>query len=91
MATTTKKTAMDCVKLARDPKRPHLKDFIRYVCDDFEELHGDRLVNDDRGLVGGFGTIGGKSVLVLGHNKGATVEENMEANFGMANPDGYRK
>ena len=84
-------TAMDKVKLARDPKRPHLKDFIRYVCDDFEELHGDRLVNDDRGLVGGFGTIGGKSVLVLGHNKGATVEENMEANFGMANPDGYRK
>ena len=91
MATTTKKTAMDCVKLARDPQRPHLKDFIQYVCDDFEELHGDRLVNDDRGLVGGFGTIDGRSVLVLGHNKGATVEENMESNFGMANPDGYRK
>ena len=86
-----KKTAMDCVKLARDPMRPHLKDFIKYVCDDFEELHGDRLVNDDRGLVGGFGTIDGRSVLVLGHNKGATVEENMAANFGMANPDGYRK
>lgn len=91
MATTTKKTAMDCVKLARDPQRPHLKDFIQYVCDDFEELHGDRLVNDDRGLVGGFGMIDGRSVLVLGHNKGATVEENMESNFGMANPDGYRK
>ena len=59
MATTTKKTAMDCVKLARDPQRPHLKDFIQCVCDDFEELHGDRLVNDDRGLVGGFGTIDG--------------------------------
>ena len=84
-------TAIEKVKLARDPKRPHLKDFIREICSDFEELHGDRLVNDDRGLVGGFGTIGGKSVLVLGHNKGATVEENMESNFGMANPDGYRK
>ncbi len=86
-----KKTAMDCVKLARDPKRPHLKDFIQLICEDFEELHGDRLVSDDRGLIGGFATIGGEKVLVLGHNKGATVEENMSANFGMANPDGYRK
>ena len=105
-----KKTAMDCVKLARDPKRPHLFDFIKYLCSDFEELHGDRLVNDDRGLIGGFATIedevvvGSRSrtkegknsahqykVLILGHHKGATVEENMEANFGMANPDGYRK
>ena len=86
-----KKTAMDCVKLARDPARPHIGDFIKYVCSDFEELHGDRLVNDDRALVGGFGTIGGEKVLVLGHHKGANVEENMSANFGMANPDGYRK
>ena len=86
-----KKTAMDCVKLARDPKRPHLFDFIKHLCSDFEELHGDRLVNDDRGLIGGFGPIGKEKVLILGHHKGATVEENMEANFGMANPDGYRK
>ena len=90
-----KKTAMDCVKLARDPKRPHIGDFIKYVCSDFEELHGDRLVNDDRGIVAGFGTIkDGKkdfNVLVIGHHKGETVEENMDANFGMANPDGYRK
>ena len=85
------KTAMDCVKLARDPKRPHLKDFISLICSDFEELHGDRLVNDDRGLIGGFATIDDEKVLVLGHHKGATVEENMEANFGMVNPDGYRK
>ena len=114
--------AFDKVKIARDPKRPHLKDFIKYICSDFEELHGDRLVNDDRGLIGGFATIeddgvrgvekrcrcrmDGKNsslhlgstptpnqykVLILGHHKGATVEENMEANFGMANPDGYRK
>ncbi len=84
-------TAMDKVMIARDPKRPHLKDFIALLCEDFEELHGDRLVNDDRGLVGGFATMGGEKCLVLGHNKGATVEENMESNFGMANPDGYRK
>ena len=84
-------TAIEKVKLARDPKRPHIKDFISLVCSDFEELHGDRLVKDDRGLIGGFATIDGVKCLVLGHNKGATVEENMEANFGMANPDGYRK
>lgn len=86
-----KKTAMDCVRLARDPGRPHLKDFISLAFSDFVELHGDRLVNDDRGLVGGFATIDGERVMLLGHNKGSTVEENMEANFGMANPDGYRK
>ena len=86
-----KKTAMDCVKLARDPKRPHLFDFIKHICSDFEELHGDRLVGDDRGLIGGFATIDKERVLVLGHRKGATIEENVEANFGMANPDGYRK
>ena len=117
MSKVLPKSAIDRVKLARDPKRPHLFDFIKYLCSDFEELHGDRLVNDDRGLIGGFGTIEdvekgcrcrkeGKNsalhldstatpnqykVLILGHHKGATVEENMEANFGMANPDGYRK
>ena len=90
-AAARKVCAMDRVKLARDAKRPHLNDFIKLICDDFEELHGDRLVNDDRGLVGGFGSIGGRNVLILGHNKGASVEENMSSNFGMANPDGYRK
>ena len=98
-------TAWDKVKLARDAGRPHIWDFIENCCDDFEELHGDRLVNDDAGLVAGFGTIAstGRSgapepqpkesfkVLILGHHKGATVEENMTANFGMVNPDGYRK
>ena len=91
MAVKKKVTAMDRVKLARDPKRPHLMDFLKYIASDFEELHGDRLVNDDRGLIAGFATIGGAKCLVLGHHKGATVEENVEANFGMANPDGYRK
>jgi acetyl-CoA carboxylase carboxyl transferase subunit alpha len=86
-----KKTAMDNVKLARDPKRPHMLDFLAHLADDFEELHGDRLVSDDRGLITGFATIGGVKCLVMGHHKGATVEENLEANFGMANPDGYRK
>ena len=93
MATKKKSaaTAWDRVKLARDAKRPHLKDFIALITDDFEELHGDRLVNDDRALIGGFATVDGVKMLILGHHKGATVEENMEANFGMVNPDGYRK
>ena len=106
MAKEKKVAAYDRVKLARDAKRPHIFDFIKALCSDFEELHGDRLVNDDQGLIGGFATIGttnGASggpeplpkdafrILVLGHHKGATVEENMAANFGMANPDGYRK
>ena len=91
MAKAKKLTAYDRVKIARDAKRPHIFDFIKALCSDFEELHGDRLVNDDRALVGGFATIGGLKALVLGHNKGATVEENMASNFGMANPDGYRK
>ena len=84
-------TAWDRVQLARDAKRPHLTDFIREMASDFEELHGDRLVNDDRALIGGFATIDDEKVLILGHHKGANVEENMEANFGMVNPDGYRK
>ena len=84
-------TAYDRVKIARDAKRPHIFDFIKALCSDFEELHGDRLVNDDQGLIGGFATIEGVKALVLGHHTGATVEENMAANFGMANPDGYRK
>lgn len=90
-ASVAPKTAMDNVKLARDAKRPHIFDFIGNICSDFEELHGDRLVNDDRGLVCGFGKIDDYKCLVMGHHKGATIEENMEANFGMANPDGYRK
>jgi len=61
------------------------------MCTGFTELHGDRLVKDDRALLCGFAEIGGRKVAVVGHNKGATVEENMECNFGMANPDGYRK
>ena len=91
MKRKVKVTAYDRVKLARDAKRPHIFDFIKALCSDFEELHGDRLVNDDRGLIGGFATMGGIRLLLLGHHKGATVEENMSANFGMANPDGYRK
>ena len=91
MSNENAKSAWDRVKLARDAGRPHIFDFIANCLDDFEELHGDRLVNDDKAMVAGFGTMGGEKILVLGHRKGATVEENMDSNFGMVNPDGYRK
>ncbi|MBR5457231.1 MAG: acetyl-CoA carboxylase carboxyl transferase subunit alpha, partial [Kiritimatiellae bacterium] len=84
-------SAWDKVKIARDAARPHVRDFIAGVCSDFEELHGDRIVYDDKAMVAGFGTIEGMNVFILGHNKGETVEENMESNFGMVTPDGYRK
>jgi acetyl-CoA carboxylase carboxyl transferase subunit alpha len=61
------------------------------MCDDFVELHGDRLFGDDRSLIGGFATIGGEKVMLIGHRKGRGIEENIEANFGMASPEGYRK
>ena len=85
------KTAMDIVRSARNPQRPHLKDFIKEIFTGFEELHGDRFAKDDRALVCGFAEIDGMPCMVMGHNKGDTMEENVEANFGMANPDGYRK
>lgn len=87
----TARTAWDIVKIARHADRPNIYEYINMMCDDFVELHGDRLFGDDRGLIGGFATIGGEKVMILGHHKGRTVEENIEANFGMANPEGYRK
>jgi acetyl-CoA carboxylase carboxyl transferase subunit alpha len=89
--TEKKLTSWDIVQIARHAERPNLKDYIRLLCDDFVELHGDRLFGDDRGMIGGFATIGGEQVVLIGHRKGRGVEENIEANFGMANPEGYRK
>lgn len=86
-----KRTAWDTVQLARNPGRPNVAEYISMMCEDFVELHGDRLFGDDRALIGGFATISGVKVMVMGHRKGRTVEENVESNFGMASPDGYRK
>ncbi|MDX9866432.1 MAG: acetyl-CoA carboxylase carboxyltransferase subunit alpha [Kiritimatiellia bacterium] len=89
--TQQKRSSWDIVQIARHAERPNITDTIRLICDDFVELHGDRLYGDDRGLIGGFATIGGTKLMLLGHRKGRGVEENIEANFGMANPEGYRK
>jgi acetyl-CoA carboxylase carboxyl transferase subunit alpha len=86
-----KQTAWEVVQLARHADRPNIGDYTKLLCEDFVELHGDRLYGDDRSLIGGFATIGGEKVMLIGHRKGRGIEENIEANFGMASPEGYRK
>jgi acetyl-CoA carboxylase carboxyl transferase subunit alpha len=84
-------SAWEVVALARHPQRPVLQDYISLAFSDFIELHGDRAFADDRALIGGFATIGGIKVMLVGHNKGNNVNDNIERNFGMARPEGYRK
>jgi acetyl-CoA carboxylase carboxyl transferase subunit alpha len=84
-------TPWQIVQVARMSGRPLIADYIAGMCSDFVELHGDRAFGDDRGLIGGFATIGGERVMLIGHQKGKNVEDNIKANFGMANPEGYRK
>ncbi len=84
-------TPWQTLQVARHPERPVLQDYIALIFDDFAELHGDRNCWDDRGLIGGFASIEGRKVMLFGHNKGKTPEQNAERNFGMARPEGYRK
>jgi acetyl-CoA carboxylase carboxyl transferase subunit alpha len=84
-------TAWDRVKLARNPKRPHTLDYLHELVSDFVELHGDRSFGDDQALIGGIGKFDGRTVMVLGHQKGSDTRENLKRNFGMARPEGYRK
>jgi acetyl-CoA carboxylase carboxyl transferase subunit alpha len=79
------------VQLSRHPDRPYTLDYIYEITDEFVELHGDRAVKDDKAMVGGFGVIEGQSVMLIGQQKGRTTKQRQERNFGMANPDGYRK
>jgi acetyl-CoA carboxylase carboxyl transferase subunit alpha len=84
-------SAWDRVKLARHPERPHALDYVEALAGDWVELHGDRTFGDDRALVGGLATIDGRTVMILGHQKGNDTRENIARNFGMARPEGYRK
>jgi acetyl-CoA carboxylase carboxyl transferase subunit alpha len=79
------------VLIARHPQRPYTLDYIGALCTDFMELHGDRTFSDDAALIGGLAMWGGKPVVVLGHQKGRSVQESMLRNFGMPHPEGYRK
>jgi len=84
-------TGWQKVQMSRHPERPQTLDYISMICDDFIEMHGDRTVKDDKAIIGGFATIGGESVMIIGHQKGKNTKERQYRNFGMANPEGYRK
>ena len=84
-------TPMQKVQLSRHPSRPYSQDYIERLFQDFVELHGDRRFADDPAIVAGLGRYHGRSVAIVGHRKGRTTKENVKSNFGMPNPEGYRK
>lgn len=79
------------VQLARHPKRPYTLDYVKMLTTDFVELHGDRCYGDDKALVGGFAKLDDRPIMVLGQQKGRNTKSKLYRNFGMANPEGYRK
>ncbi len=79
------------VQISRHVARPFMLDYVKHICDEFVELHGDRHIGDDNAMPGGFATIGGQRVAILGHQKGRDTKENLLRNFGSAHPEGYRK
>lgn len=79
------------VQIARHPERPYTLDYIQKITTDFIELHGDRYFGDDKALVGGFAKLNGETVMIIGQQKGRDTKSNLYRNFGMMNPEGYRK
>jgi acetyl-CoA carboxylase carboxyl transferase subunit alpha len=79
------------VQISRHINRPFMLDYVKHVCDEFVEIHGDRHIGDDNAMPAGFATIGGQRVAILGHQKGRDTKENLLRNFGSAHPEGYRK
>jgi acetyl-CoA carboxylase carboxyl transferase subunit alpha len=84
-------TGWQRVQLSRHPDRPYTLDYIYEITSDFIEIHGDRTVSDDKAMVGGFGTIEGQTFMLIGQQKGRNTKQRQLRNFGMANPEGYRK
>ncbi|HZV70435.1 MAG TPA: acetyl-CoA carboxylase carboxyltransferase subunit alpha [Saprospiraceae bacterium] len=84
-------TGWQKVQLSRHPERPYTLFYIQQIFTNFIELHGDRFVHDDKAIIGGFGQLDGMSVMVIGHQKGSNTKMRQYRNFGMANPEGYRK
>lgn len=78
-------------QLARHPARPYTHDYIRVMCDEYQELAGDRAFADDHAIVGGLARLGGRSVMIIGHQKGRDTKSKVRRNFGMPRPEGYRK
>jgi len=79
------------VQLSRHPERPYTLDYVSGMAEKFVELHGDRTVRDDKAMVGGFAEIGGRTIMVIGQQKGHNTKQRQFRNFGMPNPEGYRK
>src|SRR5580704_2558241 len=79
------------VQLSRHPNRPYTLDYVEHLFEDWQELHGDRSFADDAAIVGGLARYRGRSVVVVGHQKGRGSKENVKRNFGMPHPEGYRK
>ena len=84
-------TPWQTVEVARHPRRPQFSDYIQGVCDEYVELHGDRLFGEDKAMATGFARIGDRRFLVVGHRKGRDTREKLACNFGCAHPEGYRK
>jgi acetyl-CoA carboxylase carboxyl transferase subunit alpha len=84
-------TPWQTTQMARHPQRPYTLDYIEHIITDFEELHGDRTYSDDAALITGIGRLKGRSVVVIGHQKGRDTKEKVARNFGMPRPEGYRK
>jgi acetyl-CoA carboxylase carboxyl transferase subunit alpha len=78
-------------QLARHPQRPYTLDYVAALCDEFHELHGDRMYADDHAIVGGFARLDGRPVMLIGHQKGRDTKERVRRNYGMPKPEGYRK
>jgi acetyl-CoA carboxylase carboxyl transferase subunit alpha len=87
----TNLTRWQRVQLARHPDRPYTLDYLTYMTTDFVELHGDRRFRDDKAIVGGFARLDGQTVMMIGQQKGRDTKSNVYRNFGMSNPEGYRK
>jgi acetyl-CoA carboxylase carboxyl transferase subunit alpha len=89
--TYSRLTRWQRVQLARHPQRPYTLDYVKRLMPEFMELHGDRAYADDPAVVGGMGRLGGRSVVIVGHQKGRDTKENIRRSFGMPHPEGYRK
>jgi acetyl-CoA carboxylase carboxyl transferase subunit alpha len=87
----SKLTPWQRVQLARHPMRPYTMDYLNEIFDDFIEFHGDRKFGDDTAVVGGLASLAGKTVMVVGQQKGRSMDESVKRNFGMSHPEGYRK
>lgn len=87
----SKLTSWQRIQLARHPQRPYAQDYIKIIFSDFQELHGDRSFGDDQALTGGIGFFDDQAVMVISQQKGHNTKENIERNFGMPSPEGYRK